>query len=484
MNELDNTLETINIWKKWVRILIFLGLAGVVVSLSIDNILVSGGIIVFPLLLVAVLVFLQYPVSLLYLIFTLNYFLMGIFRYINIEGISVIMDVLLMSEFLIIIIHSYWKRDIDWKPAKNALVIFSLIWMLYCILEILNPTGVLKGWVLSRGLIFNGFILSLIVSLIITKQNQVKTIVFLYASFTLLAILKALMQKYIGFDAGEQRWLAGGGAVTHIIQTGTRYFSFFTDAGNFGSNMGCSGIIFGILAFIMKNNLLKIFYALASLLSLYAMFMSGTRGAMVVPLVGLAFYIIICKNYKAFAVGALLLSLIYCFFAFTYIGQENAMIRRMRSAFRPTEDASFNVRRENQKKLAEYLKYRPFGEGLGLSGVENRDISLRFTTSIPNDSWYVKIWVETGIVGLIIYLGGLIIVMIKCARVVMFKIKNKELAGILGGLLCGIFGMLVSAYGNPFWGQFPTMIIAYIFLGIILKGPYLEKLQDVEYSKC
>ena len=42
---------------------------------------------------------------------------------------------------------------------------------------------------------------------------------------------------------------------------------------------------------------------------------------------------------------------LYIFFAFTYIGESNAMISRMRTAFKPTQDASFNVRIENQKKM-------------------------------------------------------------------------------------------------------------------------------------
>lgn len=79
------------------------------------------------------------------------------------------------------------------------------------------------------------------------------------------------------------------------------------------------------------------------------------------------------------------------------------MIRRMRTTFRPTQDASFNVRKENQKKLALYLKDKPFGEGLGLSGGNARRFSSRLTANIPNDSTYVKIWVETGIVGLILF---------------------------------------------------------------------------------
>lgn len=57
------------------------------------------------------------------------------------------------------------------------------------------------------------------------------------------------------------------------------------------------------------------------------------------------------------------------------------------------------------KKLAEYLKYKPFGEGLGLGGVEARKYGSRLTTLIPHDSFYVKTWMETGIVGLVLFLS-------------------------------------------------------------------------------
>ena len=49
------------------------------------------------------------------------------------------------------------------------------------------------------------------------------------------------------------------------------------------------------------------------------------------------------------------------------------MIRRMRTAFRPNKDASYLVRKQNQKKLAEYLRNKPFGEGSAWAGVEAGD---------------------------------------------------------------------------------------------------------------
>jgi hypothetical protein len=154
----------------------------------------------------------------------------------------------------------------------------------------------------------------------------------------------------------------------------------------------------------------------------------------------------------------------------------------MRTAFNPTEDASFNVRIENQKKLASYLKYKPLGEGLGLSGDRlGMKVSNRFTTSIPNDSWYVKIWVEGGIIGLILYLSMIFISIAKGGWIIINQIKDPELKGQLSGLLCGIFGMFLNAYSNSFWGQFPTMMIAFMGLTFVLNGPYFD--QDIQKDK-
>lgn len=451
------------------------GLTGIVVALANSNLLMLGLIVCLPLFFALLIYIVQYPIVLFYTLFILNYYIMGITRYSDISGVSVIMDVLLISTVFLVVVHSALLNNIDWKRSHHVLTIGTLIWMAYCLLEIINPSGVLKGWILSRGLIFNGVIITLIVSLLCNRYKILKTLTFIFSILVLTAVLKVFMQKYIGFDAGEKNWLNNGGALTHLIGSGTRYFSFFTDAGNFGSNMGCACILFGITAMYVKNATQKIYYTIVSLLSMYAMFLSGTRGAIIVPLGGMMLYMIISKNIKAIASGGITLIFIYIFFAFTTIGQSNPQIRRMRTAFQPSKDASFNVRKENQKKLGTYLRYRPFGEGLGLAGVENQKISRRFTTSIPHDSWYVKIWVETGIVGLTLHLAMFFIAIGRGAWILMFKIKDTELKGRLAGYLCSIFGMLLSAYGNAFWGQYPTYIFAFTGITLVLCGEYFDK---------
>lgn len=459
----------------YLHLFLFAGLGGIFMSLITNNFILLAVIVLLPFILITLFYTIKNPIVILYILFIANYFIMGIVRYKEIDGISILIDNFILLCYIMIIIHSKILQNICWKPIMNILTLWAFIWVFYCCGQLLNPSGIFDGWLSSRGYIFNGLFISIIASILCNQYKIVKTILFIFSILSLLAVIKAFLQKFSGFDNGELIWLAKGGAKTHIIRSGTRYFSFFTDAGNFGSNMGCSCIMLAIAAFYIKNKGLKIFYLFVSAGSFYAMLLSGTRGAIIVPLAGLALLTVISKNIKIMICSGITLLAIYVFFAFTTIGQGNSQIRRMRTAFTPSQDASFQVRKENQRRLAIYLKYKPFGEGPGLSGQENRKISQRFTTSIPNDSWYVKLWVETGIVGVILYVGGLFIVIAKGAWIIIFKIKHTELKGILTAMLCGVFGLLLSAYGNPFWGQYPTMIIAFISLSLVLRGEYFDK---------
>ena len=322
-----------------------LGLAGIALSLSMGQLPIAMGLIGLPVLFIMAIQSVRYPVALFFIIFTVNYYLLAATRYIQIDGISFLMDSLMALLFVLIIIHSALSRDIEWKHAINTFTIGMFIWLLYCLAEIANPTGLLEAWLLSRSLILNGFLISLIISLVITKNGQVRWIITLLSIFSLSAALKAFAQKYIGFDYGELQWLNNGGALTHIIGYGTRYFSFFTDAGNFGSNMGCASLLFALMAIYVSKIGQRIYYFSVAIICLIAMFMSGTRGAMIVPIGGLMLYTLMSKNLKACILGGLSLIFLYVFFAFTTIGQSNVMIRRMRTAFTPSEDASFNVRK-------------------------------------------------------------------------------------------------------------------------------------------
>ena len=405
---------------------------------------------------------------------------MTLFRYTGSTGFSIIIDLLIGCTFLITIIQSSLYDNIQWKRIINPISLGTLIWLIYTFLEVLNPTSKFEAWVSTRQLIYGSFAIVIITSIIFTKKEHVFILINILSVFTLIATIKAILQKYVGFDPYETRWLyEEGGAKTHIIYTGTRYFSIFTDASNFGSNMGFATFVYGILPFYTKKIGYKIYYILIAALAGYCMFISGTRGAIVVPLAGLAYFCILSKSFKGLFFSFILLVTLFFFFAFTTLGESNNYIRRMRTAFNPTEDASFNVRIDNQKLIAEYMANKPFGEGLGLGGTEAQRFGHTYINTIPVDSWYIKLWVETGIIGLMLYIIVILTSLIWGSYILMFKIQDPFLRGTLATLGSGCFGLMVSAYGNSFFGQYPTHYMVFIILAIIGISHYLDKQSEL-----
>ncbi|MDD4640933.1 MAG: O-antigen ligase family protein [Bacteroidales bacterium] len=406
------------------------------------------------------------------LIFVLNYFLMGLYRYINLFPLGLLTDFLLVFLLFSLLLRSYLHNDIHWKYSFNGGVMLLFAWLVLCILQLANPTAVVEAWVYTIRSFIYPVAAVIFVSILFFRYKDFKLILMIWSILTILAVIKMQWQVSFGFDSFELRWMYADYVRYKMVflQSGIRYFSFFTDAGNFGSNMGCAMVVFSICAIYTKNNWLRIYYAGVGMLGMYAMFISGTRGALAVPFAGFFVYTLLSKNLKIFVISCFFLAGVFLFFTETYIGQGNQHIRRMRSAFDPNEP-SLVVRKVNQKILANYLRTRPFGEGLGLAGVEARRFAQRITTQIPSDSWYVKIWCQTGAVGLVIYFLIYLSILAYGAYIILFRIRDTELRGRLTAIVCGLTGILASSYGNSIMGQYPTAIlmatvVAFIFSGI------------------
>lgn len=437
---------------------------------------------VLPLLFLSVAYALKSPLYCFLIFFIGNYFIMTFNRYANLTGVSLVIDILIVSTILVTLIQSALFENIPWGRIKNPVTLGTFIWMIYTGLEVINPNSKIEAWVASRQLIYGCLAVVILTCVLFTKKKYIFYFIGILSVFSFIAALKALQQKFIGWDAGETKFLfEDGGAITHLIWSGTRYFSIFTDASNFGSNMGFATLIYGVIGFQVKNRGLRIWYLLVATLSCYCMFISGTRGAIIVPLGGLAYFSLLSKNIKALAISFSILTVLFCFFAFTTIGNSNGYIWRMRTAFNASEDASYNVRVENQKLIGAYMKDKYFGEGLGLGGVEAQRFGKTYINSIPVDSWYVKLWVETGIIGVTLYLIIYTSSLIWGSYLLMNKLKDPQLRGAMAALASGCFGMILSAYGNSFFGQYPTHFLVFISLALLSISPYLDK-EDEKYK--
>ena len=140
------------------------------------------------------------------------------------------------------------------------------------------------------------------------------------------------------------------------------------------------------------------------------------------------------------------------------------------------DDASLNVRLENQRILRTAMIGKPLGIGIGMS----RGNAVLYTphpvlSKIPQDSWYVLLWVETGLVGMFFYILMLLYIIGYGMYLTIAKLKNPELRGIITAFVCGLFGVSLAAYSLEIFGQFPNSILIYIVMTFIFLSPDFDK---------
>lgn len=460
-------------------LLLAFGLMFMVYALIFQKILLFAIIVGLPLGVIILTYSIQRP-RMSYLLYgAYTFYLTAIMRYSRQDGLSVISDGLLI--YMTISILFYYvknKNDIRLSNAINFFTVTYIAWFLYILIQFINTASDstsyiagIRGWLLSTPILY------FVSCILLDNPKTLKRSLIIIGIFTITAFLKLLYQKYRWFDAAETEWLMGGSWYTHILSSGIRYFSIYSDAGNFGSNMGMISIVYGIIAFHTSEKWLRIFFSCIALMGIVGMIMSGTRGAMIVPLGGLALYCLICKNIKIMVISALAVIMLYAFFAFTEIGDGNALIRRMRTAFRPQEDTSFNVRIENQKLIAEYMRTHPWGAGLG-KGVARVNVNSDGVVedTIPPDAFYVDIWIQTGTIGLLIYISMCIAIIIYSCYIIMFRVRNPGLRNILTAFICGVFGIWLNGYVGRGMGMTPSFFMVAASLAFIMNGPYIDRL--------
>ncbi|MFD2570926.1 O-antigen ligase family protein [Spirosoma soli] len=355
-------------------------------------------------------------------------------------------------------------KRMDWKQLRQPVFWLLIVWLTYTILEYFNPEAPYRpAWFYhARSFSLSWFYIAIIVLVNPITKEDIKWLVRMWLFWSFLAALWGFKQQYIGLAAAEDRWLAEGGARTHILWGQLRSFSFYSDAGQFGSEMAGVTLICLIRFFENKAWLRRIAYLALAAVIFWGYAVSGTRSALFVLIAGYPSYLILKRNPVHILRGVMVAAPVMAILLFTHIGDSNYQIYRIRTALRPTQDASFLVRLENQQKLREYLKDKPFGAGIGTSsGAGARFSPDHFAAQIPPDSWYVQLWIETGVVGLSIYLAMLLgIILLGVYKV--WQLKDPWLISMMLALLAEFIGIAVVSYSNPILGQFPTSTVVFI----------------------
>lgn len=431
-----------------------------------------------PLAIVFLLFSFRHKMVVFWYIFIINYIIMGLSRYYSIP--IPITALTIMPQIFLLMVCIWDVRDHTNAKYGNIMLLAIIIWSIYIILQLFNETCMLpisfSAWGMNFTFFSLLFILAyfLITNLIRTPERIMK-LLRVWAYLAIIADFWTWRQQNIGWDDTEWGWLMAVGARTHLIGGSIRYFSFFSDAANYGCSIAASTIVFYIVAITTKLKKDKILFFIAALFSTYGFFASGTRTALVCFMAGVFLYVILSKSFKIAIPVFVLGALFYSFLAFTDIGQGNMQIRRMRSAFNKS-DASANVRDINKATLAKYLKDAPFGMGLNVDEENvpaNHKYKKVYETS--NDSTYVFMWQRVGIVGAVLFaiVNGMIL--IGGCIITMFRLKSKICIGIAAAMCCAFIAIQVGGYANHILTQYPNLLLYYGGMAIVYLLPDIEQ---------
>ncbi|MBQ4392576.1 MAG: hypothetical protein II826_05625 [Prevotella sp.] len=415
--------------------------------------------------------------TLFWYIFTMNYFVMGLQRYGFIPlPITVVM---VLPQIFLLMVLVFTNR-----PTKSSLLnpmsIGIALWTFYLILQVFNDTCGLPlsigDWLMNMNFYALYFIIAFaIVNKVVNTPGHIMRFLRLTAYFSIAAAFWAWRQQTFGWDTAENAWLMGGAMRTHIIGGSIRYFSFFSDAANFGCNMGAVAVAFYILGLTSKLRKDKILFLIAAAASTYGFFVSGTRSGLMCFIVGGALYLILSKSFKLTIFAAVMGGLFLFFMMGTTIGQGNMQIRRMRSAF-DSDDASKNVRDINKEALAKYLKDAPFGMGININEESIPAFNkFKVVYETSNDSTYVFFWQRTGIVGVYIFAFMNILILLGGSFVTLFRLQNKMCKGIAAAFCCAFLAIQAGGYANHILLQYPNLILFYGGMAIVYLLPAIEK---------
>ncbi len=408
---------------------------------------------------------LMYPRFGIIIYLTMAYLIMWFLRLGVNFPLGTLMDGMLALFILGVLIQQ--KKKPDWKIFKGPISIMILVWIGYNLLEFANPVAESRlAWVYTVRSVAVVMLSYFIFTYNIRTKKYVELLIKLWLGLAFFGAAYAFKQEYFGFFPFEEAYLHSDPNIALLLFIGGtwRKFSIFSDPVVFSytmvvSSMLCVGLLTGPMP--LKKKLILYF-----LIGFYLLCMlySGTRGADVLPPVTLFFLAILKFNKKVLmllCVGAALMA------ALIFVPSSNQTISRFQSAFKPSDDASFNVRKINQKRIQPYILTHPLGGGLGATGEwGQRFAPYSFLASFPPDSGYVRVAVELGSVGLFLFC----LFMFTVLRVGInnyFSIKDPQLKSYCLAMVLVVFAFNFGNYPQEALVQFPSNVYFYLVVALI-----------------
>jgi putative inorganic carbon (HCO3(-)) transporter len=370
---------------------------------------------------------------------------------------------------LLLIIGFFLKHKYDrsWQFIHNPVTVLILVWIVYNILELFNPLAESRlAWLYTIRSVALVMMTYFVFMYYINTVNFIRLILKVWIGLSFFAALYAFKQEYFGFFPFEKNWLANDPVASGLYFIGGhwRKFSIFSDPVSSAYNMVIASLLCITLMFGPVSALKKTMLGILSVFFIMAMLYSGTRGAFVLIPAGLILLFVLKLNKKTLLIGV---ALVMIFLVVIKVPTSNATLSRFQSAFQPNHDASYNVRKINQKRIQPYIQSHPIGGGLGSTGTWGQRFSPNsYLASFPPDSGYVRVAVETGWIGLLL-LGSLFFVVLLTGINNYFKIKDPELKNYCLAMIVIVFALNIGNFPQEALVQFPINIYFYLVIALI-----------------
>lgn len=434
---------------------------------------IYGGITSGILLLVAMIAIpavyaiVVYPLFGIVVLLTMGFFLFFILRFGINFPLGTLMDGLEMLLLLGLLMKVKQRRDWEISIYKNPVSLMILIWIGYNLIQVANPWAESRlAWVYT---VRSVAAVTIMYFVFVYYLRTVKAIRLVIRTWLVLAVCGAIYgfkQEFFGIAPGELQDLWNNPTSVSLLYINGiwRKYSIFSDPVSFSYTMVCASLICVALLSNVKSWLKRGILCLMILAFLMAMLYSGTRGAYVLVPAALVPFAILNFSKKilfaSLAAAAFIAILIV-------MPTSSPTIARFQTAFRPSDDASFNVRKYNQKRIQPYILSHPIGGGLGSTGAWGaRFAPQSFLATFPPDSGYIRVAVELGWIGLLLFCL-MMFTILKMGINNFYKIRNTELKTYCLAMTLVIFALNVGNFPQEALVQFPNNILFFMAAAIV-----------------
>ena len=449
-------------------VIVFLILASVCCSFLVAR----GGMVIGVVLLCAIVglpaayATVAYPEFGICTLITVSFFINYFARFLPEETpLGLVMDAL--TYLLILGFFIRQKKERDWSYFRNPITYFILIWIGYNFFEVINPSAAsILAWVYTVRTV--GFIMLMYFVFVfnIRSKESLRFLLKLIIVLEFLSGLSAFQQEHFGLFPFENEWLHRDPARFGLLFIGghLRKWGLFSDPVVYAYNMVAAALL--CIALVMSNIKSNKKIILGFLIAFFFMVMlySGTRASYVIIPAAMVMLTILNFNKKILAVviiGGTILGFLII------IPTSNPTLARFQSAFKPSKDASFNERAKNQERIKPYILSHPIGGGLGSVGVWGKRFAPHsYLAQFPPDSGYVRVAVEMGWIGLLLFCVFNFVIMYKGIHY-FYLIKDPELKSYCLAMILIIFAFDVGNYPQQAIVQYPSNILFYLAMALL-----------------